>query len=200
MKIMPRKLQALGKDAPSVESSLDNFIARANDDLVDVSDFDPTKAAQRELALKHEVDDLKQRLAKVQTRGKPSQGWGKLVIGYVLGCASIFAVSALIPKDSPPQPSQAAVTTPSPVQATAPTPPPPAPSVTPIEPAPAPAPVAAPVATPPAPAPTPIAATPEAPAPKTTKKARRPAPAPQPQAAPPPAQVGSGSDTLFNPF
>jgi hypothetical protein len=199
MKIMPRRLKALSQDAPNVESSLDNFIARANDELVDVSDFDPTKSAQRELALKQEVDDLKQRLVKVQTRRKPSAGWGKLVIGYVLGCASIFAVSALMPKDAPPKQSTTAVTAPPPAPTTAPAPAPApalAPVVTPIETAPAAPVAAAPVATPPVAAP-PVA---ETPPPKVTKKARRPAPtATSPSQPQPPAPAGS-ADSLYNPF
>jgi hypothetical protein len=192
MESMPRKLQALGKGAPSVESSLDDFISRANQEVATIPEASATPSpVAREQALQSEVDDLKKRLAAVATRKRPSQGWGKLVIGYVLGCASIFAVSALMPTGSAPvtQPTTA-VTPPAPVASPPPAlPPEQAPIVTPFEaPTPTPAPVAA---APEPPPPTPPPTTTKA---KVTKKARPPAQQPQPT----PAQAGSGD--LYNPF
>lgn len=197
MESMPRKLQALGKGAPSVESSLDDFISRANQEVATISDASATPSpVPREQALQSEVDELKKRLAAVRTRRQPSAGWGKLVIGYVLGCASIFAVSALMPAGSPPPVTQptTAVTPPAPVISPPPAPPPvQAPIVTPLEdPTPTPAPV---VAAPAPPPPTPPTTTPPTTTkPKVTKKARPPTQQPQPT----PAQAGSGD--LYNPF
>lgn len=233
MKILPRRLQGLGKDAPAVESRLDEFIERANNELVDVSDFSPEKQAEREQAAKREADErehkheerehalekqvaeLQQRITKIQARKRPSQGWGKLVIGFVLGCGSMFAVSALMPPHERVVEKQATAVTPAPAP---PQQPPPAPTlpiaVTPIEPGPA----AQPQATPPAPPPT---APPVAPAvaekPPTEKpvadkptKKHHSAPPKQPDApkqsdapkqpATQPAGTGSGSEGLYNPF
>jgi len=228
MKIMPRRLQALGKDAPAVESRLDDFIERANNELVDVSDFSPEKQAEREQAAKREAEDreherearehalerqvaeLERRIVKIQSRKRPSQGWGKLVIGFVLGCASMFAVSALVPPRERVVEKQATVApTPAPAQQPAPAPAPKQPiAVTPIEPAP----VAQPQPTPPAPPPAPPvapavaekASTEKPVAEKPAKKVHRTVPQkqsdnPKPPASTPPPGTGSGSD-LYNPF
>jgi hypothetical protein len=218
MKIMPRRLQALGKGAPTVESRLDDFIERANEELLDITDFGPGAREEREAAakaeaehreaivkaegalreklLKQRVEQLEQRIIAMKSKRKPSQGWGKLVIGFVLGCGAMFAVGALMPRDSA-APATTATSAPS----AAPTPPqPPAPiAVTPIEePAPAPAPPAVTEPSTPPPA-EPLAA--PAPVEKPAKKARRhttTTPS-QPTAQPkPPESKGSGD--LYNPF
>ena len=243
MKIMPRRLQALGKGAPTVESSLDDFISRANEDSVDVSDFDKAKqeareaavqrdtaaktdGEQRELALHRRVEELEQRIVALKAKRRPSQGWGKLVIGFVLGCGSMFAVSALMPRDS----AQPATTANAPAPAAAPVqaaPPAPPLAVTPIEePAVPPAPPAAtpavaPPAAPSAPAaaaqPVPVAEPAPAAEPaavatkravekpaKPAKKARRIAPSQsqpaQPAPSPPAPDPKSGKEGLYNPF
>lgn len=217
---MPRRLQSLSKGAPAVESTLDDFISRANSELVDVEPTGPTpnepppdvarsqasveheRAHEaREQALEKQVEALQQRILTMKAKRKPSQGWGKLVIGFVLGCGSMFAVSALIPHDDAAPKQTTAATPVAPVApAAAPAPPPASPAkvdVTPIEePPPAPAPVAE--APPPA---EPVATSPVATPTKPTKKARRvTAPTPQPQAPPKPPDKAQGSDNLYNPF
>jgi hypothetical protein len=183
MEGMPRKLQALGEGAPSVESSLDDFISRANDEIVDVAKFDPDSAVDRELALQQEVDELKQRLASAPAPVARSRGWGKLVIGYVLGCASIFAVTTLMPKSSPPAQPATAVTAPATVQPTPTAPPTPAAQPTPTAPAVQPTP-SAPAVQPTAPVA--VQPTPTAPAEAVTPIEPAPVAAPQPAVAPPP--------------
>jgi len=224
MKIMPRRLSSLSKGAPAVESTLDDFISRANSELVDVgSGPTPTEPPPdvarsqasveheraheaREQALEKQVEALQQRILAMKAKRKPSQGWGKLVIGFVLGCGAMFAVSAVMPKDEPAPKQTTAVTPVAPIAApaVAPAPPPPPPAkidVTPIEPPP-PAPVAPPVAETPPPVEavtTPPAATSSK---KPTKKAHTSstASASQPKDPPKPPDKAQGSDTLYNPF
>ena len=210
METMARKLSALGKGAPDVESKLDEFISRANNDLLDVSAFD---ANNREHQLQREVDELKDKLAIAEARAHGSKGWGKAAIAFVVGCGAMFAITTLMPREqaAPREEPKAAV-----APAPAPAPAPPA-QVTPIEPpaqqAAAPAPAPEPAAAP-APAPETVAAAPApAPAstPKPTKHARHAAtpsssPAKTPDSTPPahdekPAETKqAGSDTLYNPF
>jgi hypothetical protein len=198
MEGMPRKLQTLGQGAPTVESSLDEFITRATNEsveTVDTSDFDPKKSAERELALKNEVDQLTKRLELLKAKRRPSQGWGKLVIGFVLGCGAMFAVSALMPRETAAPPPTTAATpapavTPAPVVTPAPAP---HIAVTPIEEAPVPA--AAPTPPPVETQPAPVVS---APAAKPAKKPHRSTPEPA-HAETPPADTKAGSG-LYNPF
>jgi len=225
MKIMPRRLQALKKDAPVVESRLDDFIERANNELVDVSDFSPEKQAEKEQAARREVEqrehqheerehalekqvaELQQRIAKIQARKRPSQGWGKLVIGFVLGCGSMFAVSALMPPRERIVEKQAAASAPTAAPAPQPAPAPTpvkAIAVTPIE-TPAPPPAAAAVPPQPAVAAPAVETAPEKPVvEKSVKKVhhtsqKQPDAQKQPDTKPP-AGTGSGSEGLYNPF
>lgn len=207
METMARKLSALGKGAPDVESKLDEFISRANNDLLDVSAFD---ANSREHQLQREVDELKDKLAIAEARASGSKGWGKAAIAFVVGCGAMFAITTLMPREqAAPKEEPKAAVAPAPAPA-------PSAQVTPIEqpaqPAAAPAPAPAPEqAAAPAPAPDTVAAAP-APAntPKPTKHARHaatsPSPTKTPDATPPahedkPAETKqAGSDTLYNPF
>ena len=194
MLINPRRLRALGSDAPNVESSLDDFISRANEEPAEVAAPTATAStAVREQELRAKVAQLEQRLAAIKAKRTQSQGWGKLVIGFVLGCGAMFAVSALMPRDEG-APSTA---TPAPVAVPAVAPPPAKIEITPIEEAPAPvaAEPAAPVAVEPpaqvAPVETPARVEPAA---KPAKKVRREKPQPAPS-----ADKRSGTD-LYNPF
>ena len=214
METMARKLSALGKGAPDVESKLDEFISRANNDLLDVSAFDPNN---REHQLQREVDELKDKLAIAEARARGSTGWGKAAIAFVVGCGVMFAVTTLMPRDQAAKEEPKAAVAPAPVAA-------PAAQVTPIEPpaqqaaAAAPAPAPEPAAAP-APAPEPahetIAAAPTPPpasTPKPTKHARhasttsspsttKPAePTPAAHEDKPAENKQAGSDTLYNPF
>src|SRR6185369_3211385 len=96
METMARKLSALGKGAPDVESKLDEFISKANNDLLDVSAFD---ANNREHQLQREVDELKDKLALAEARARGSKGWGKAAIAFVVGCGAMFAVTTLMPRE-----------------------------------------------------------------------------------------------------
>jgi hypothetical protein len=185
---------------PSVESSLDAFIAKANEKLLDLADFDP---ATRERALERERDELTQQLAEARalladardaatrTEAPSRRGsrWPGLIAAFVSGGAAVFAALAWMPQDRP----EAA-----PARS-------PAPAVEPVVRTTVPEPAATPAPTPalePAPAPTPTP-------PPTSTPAASPSPAavsePVPKKRPPPRKQSAdpkpkGDEDLYNPF
>jgi hypothetical protein len=204
---------------PSVETSLDRFIEKANEQLLDVSGFQPaSKEPEPEHAahaLQREIAALKAKLAAAEARAvEPvhSSPWGKVLAGFVVGCATTAAVMLVLPKSSPsPQATEAqhapqgsavsttqppVVATPIETPPTPPTAPPPQPAAAPAAPAAASAPAAAVPATPAAAAPDPVTA-------KKRPGKRTAPPTKTDNPASPPTQPakgsGEGSD-LFNPF
>jgi hypothetical protein len=192
----------------SVDSSLDAFIARANEHRVDVSPFDPE---QREQALRRELEALRVR------EPRRARAWLALIGAFAAGAIVMHVVELARdrgPTIAPREPVAPVSEPAAPVSARAPAPT----VVTPIEPSPAP-PAAAP--TPPAPSP---ASPPAAPAPsaRATAPAAAPTPVPGQRVAPRPPRakivpstapaVGSadeparppetksGSDGLYDPF
>lgn len=150
--VLPRKpkasaLKKLAGDAPKASSSLDDFITKANEGLLDVrSDATPIPTSSREKELQAKLDELEKKLATAEARAKkteaaepvmpmapPSRGWGGIVVAFVLGCGVMFGVNTLLMKKDtaktaattpPPEPTKVAAPDPAP----APTPsPPPAP-------------------------------------------------------------------------
>jgi hypothetical protein len=225
--VLPRKpkpslLKKMAGDASSVGSSLDSFITKANEGLLDVKDNPPS----RERDLEARVAELEKMVVVAEARAKKaeatrtvaaepvmpiapqSRGWGGIAVAFALGCGAMFAVSTFVLKKEPekmvsvpagqhPDSETGATVTPLP----APTPDPaPTPPPTPTE-------QTAVVAPTPAPDPTP------APTPETKVAAKKQggtkhtggthatkstATDPQPAKQPDPAH--SGSDELYNPF
>jgi len=201
---------------PSVERSLDAFIARANEDIanVDVSYFSPEKrdaelrrvidelsrklndlettTGDREALLRRQVDDLKSRLAAAEahaTPAAPHTRWGAVAIAFVVGGALVFAVSALVPATHDTSAQEARVQPAEP-------PAKPAMTVTPIE---------SPPPSPPPPVAQPVPVQPVAavqPAPAPPRITRRPPPVvakpTPPVPTPPPAKKSDPG--LTNPF
>jgi hypothetical protein len=222
--VLPRKpkaslLKKMAGDVPttSVGSSLDSFITKANEGLLDVKENPPS----RERDLEAKVTELEKKLASAEERAKKaeeakramavepvmpiapqSRGVGGIVVAFVLGCGAMFAVSTFVLKKEPDKTTSVAEPAPS-APTAAPTPAPtPAPA-----PAPAPTPTPAPAPGPEAAAtPDPVAvATPAPPTPATAAAKKHPSkhnvtpttPSDQPK---PPDPAHSGSDELYNPF
>jgi hypothetical protein len=182
--VLPRKpksslLKKMANDVPkaSVATSLDDFITKANEGLLDVKENVPSR--ERELEAK--VDELEKKLASAEARAKKaeaqrvaaaepvmpmapqSRGFGGIAIAFVLGCGAMFAVSTFVLKKESDktagvpagtQPEADTATTPPPTPAPPPAPEPPAnaeqPAPTPAEQtavAPTPAPTPAPTET-----------------------------------------------------
>ena len=199
---------------PSVETSLDRFIEEANAQLaepVDISGFQ-----SRENKLQKELDELKQQLAAAERQAEVNKRspLGKMLAAFVVGCASMFAVSFFMPKQAAApqhtatQPGTTELPSRAPTLAPAPTPTPPAaaPSqvvATPIEEPAAPPPPAPPVVEQPAPTTAKAdKAAKQSPPKRTTRPRDTAAASPsanEPQPRPPASGSGAGSD-LYNPF
>jgi hypothetical protein len=120
-----RRARNLSKSQKTVEGALDDFIARANEKLLDVSEFDH---AAKEQAYKKEIDELKKKLADAESRSidaavtnprgakaavvapppepveperivETKTNWGMVIGAFVLGCAGMFAFN-LATKDT----------------------------------------------------------------------------------------------------
>jgi hypothetical protein len=218
--VLPRKpkaslLKKMAGDASSVGSSLDSFITKANEGLLDLKENPPS----RERDLEAKVDELEKKLASAEARAKnaeatravaaepvmpiapQSRGWGGIVVAFALGCGAMFAVSTFVLKKEPektaavpagqnPDSEIGATPTPSP-------PPPPPTAVTPIE--------QTAVATP-TPAPTPPVVETKVDTKTETKVAAKkppkhtPSTTQTPTTTKPPDPTHSGSDELYNPF
>lgn len=213
--VLPRKpkpsaLKKIASNVPtgSVGSSLDDFITKANEGLLDVKENPPSR--ERELEAK--VNELERKLASAEQRVKSAQatrsaatepvmpnapqsrGWGGIVVAFVLGCAAMFAVSTFVLKKE----SQATASVGKRDVETATPAPSPTPTVEPIAPAPDPTPATAQVPAPEA-APVVVAAPATSPVKAAAKK--------QPKHASPSTDrpkateaAHSGSDELYNPF
>ncbi len=204
---------SLLKAATPVSSTLDAFIARANEELVDLAAA-PFKPEHREGVLRRELDEVSVKLAAAEARATAAEArataadarataadvrasesrgstrWGLTIAAFLVGGAAMFALSFVLPGKEPPAPAAAPVATSPPVTPSAP--PPPAVTVEPIT---EPATVAEPAAVAPPPAPV---AVPEATEKVTTKKAakpRRPVAREDSAATPKPPE-----DDLYNPF
>ena len=192
----PSSLLSPRESLPNVESSLDAFIAKANQTPVEVAPV----AQSPEVALRKQIEELSGRLAEVESLARPRR-WPWIVGSFLIGAASMFAVSFVVPFNERVE-----------TVSTAPTPAPAAPQqpiVTPIETAPVPPPPAPPLQEPAAPAveqpPPPPASTAAAkpkskPRPKPTPEPDRSTqakPADKPANEPKPDESGSG---LYNPF
>lgn len=190
----PSSLLSPRESLPNVESSLDAFIARANQTPVEVAPVTQSP----ELALRKQIEELSGRLAEVEARKRPPR-WPWIVGSFLIGAASMFAVSFVVPFNERVE-----------TVSTAP-PPAPQPVVTPIptpEPAPAPAPAEPPpqqaaapaIETPPAPPPAASATAKPKPKPRpkpTSEPTTETKPAEKPANEPKPDESGSG---LYNPF
>lgn len=213
---------SLLKAATPVSTTLDAFIARANEELQDVAAA-PFKPEQREGLLLRELDELKAKLAAVELRASAAEAravaadaragaieagaaasearaaerrgstrWGLTIAAFLVGGAAMFAVSFVLPGK---EQTVAPAATPVVTAPSAPTvtPTPPPPPVT-VEPIAEPVPVAPPPA--PAPAAVPEAvATPDKVTKKPVGKPRRPATREDSAATPKPPE-----DDLYNPF
>jgi hypothetical protein len=162
---------------PSVENALDDFIVRAKQQPLDVSEF---SADAREAQLRRQIEELEQKLADVEARATSEPAlapartrWGAIAIAFALGSASMFAVNR-VTRSEPPAARPSTPTAAAP-EATAPT----APETTPV-PAPARAEDRPAVAVEPAGAPAPVDVLPPPPVDPVT-------PSPSPSAAPAPA-------------
>jgi len=131
---------------PSVESSLDAFIAKAHDHAAE-----PVPAVESpEQALRKQIEDLNGRLAEVEAQARARvRRWPWMLGAFLVGAASMLAVSFLFPMNTrvetvssapPPQAAPVTVTAPAePTPAPQPAPPPPPAGTQPTtEPAPAP--------------------------------------------------------------
>jgi len=107
----------------SVESSLDAFISKANEGRLDVASFDP---ANREAALRREIEALQTRLADAEARAavRPSRRWGGTIAAFLIGGVTMFALSLVLPR------KRLAETTPARATTTTAPPPAAAPSIT----------------------------------------------------------------------
>ena len=138
--VLPRKpkaspLKKLAGDAPKASASLDDFITKANEGLLDVrADATPIPTSSREKDLQAKVDDLEKKLTAAEARAKraetaepampiapPSRGWGGMLVAFALGCGAMFAVSTFVLKKdtektaaTTPAPEPTKVTTPDP--------------------------------------------------------------------------------------
>lgn len=171
---------------PSVETSLDAFIARTKDpDAVDVSAFDPEV---RERTRVRELDDLKARLAAAEHRLAKRRNWVGLAGAFLCGVVLAISLAWLgAHRAAAPAPVPAPIaTTPAP-RAIAPT-------ITPII---TPPPDAAPVQAiePIAPAPEPIAKPPA-----IKREPAKPEPRAPGSAAPAPPPEDKSTEGLYNPF
>ncbi len=222
-----RRARSLSKSQRTVETALDDFIARANEKILDVSGFD---AAAREQQLQAEIAELKKKLADaesdeantktsvalpkakaaaveperiVETRLK----WAPVIGAFLLGCGAMFAINLATKPDAPPTQTAA----PTPPVAAQPGSPNTAATATPIaEPPTPPAPTTTTPTTPETPAQVTQLPTPKQPKqPKLPKQTATTTPAtttsettPPPATTPPKAtpQQGSGSGELYNPF
>src|SRR5579862_5364682 len=86
-------------EQPPVERSLDQFIERANEQLLDVTSFDADK---REQSLSAELDRVKSKLAEPELRAaiagrSRAYSWRGLVGAFVVGLAVMFAAATLVP-------------------------------------------------------------------------------------------------------
>lgn len=226
--VLPRKpkasaLKKLASDAPKASSSLDDFITKANEGLLDVrSDATPIPTSGREKDLQAKVDELEKKLTAAEARANankatadepvmpmapPSRGWGGMVVAFALGCGAMFAVSTFVLKKDT---EKTAATTPAPEPTKAAAP----------DPAPAPAPTPAPtqVAQPtgaaqptetaqptptPSPTPTPapqVAAKKNGGAKHTSSSHTGSKPDTQTATPKPPDGTQNGSSDLYNPF
>lgn len=145
-KVGPSRLEASSPIA--TDRSLDAFIARANEALVEV-DVAPFKSENREGLLRRELEVLQAQLAKAEARAnkadmraavaeareaenRRSPRWGLTIAAFVIGGAAMFAVSFFMPGKDPP--ASPAVTSPAAVMSPTVTPIA-TPTVTPIAPA-----------------------------------------------------------------
>ena len=218
--VLPRKpktsaLQKLAGNAPKASASLDDFITKANEGLLDVrSDATPIPTSSREKDLQAKVDELEKKLSAAEARAKnasaseplmpvapPSRGFGGIVVAFVLGCGVMFGVNTLLLKKETPK---TAATTPAPTQVADPAPtPPPSPTIQPIETA-QPTQVEQPTPPTPTPAPDPTP-TPQVAAKKNggakhTTTHTAPTTNTQTPTPKPPDGAQNGSSDLYNPF
>ena len=122
-----RKLQRTGSQH-QVEASLEDFVAKARGDVIDTTSFVPET---REQILAREIEALRGRLAAAEARidasapvpktESRSRWWG-IAAAFVVGAASMFAVSFAIKREVPERPHVETRVETSPV--VAPTPPP----------------------------------------------------------------------------
>ena len=110
----------------SADRSLDAFIARANQELVEV-DLAPFKPENREGALRREIEDLQAKLAKLEVRATQAEvhaaaieararspRWGGVIAAFLTGGAAMFAVSFfLLGKAAPAVPAAPVATSPT---------------------------------------------------------------------------------------
>jgi hypothetical protein len=136
--IASRRLTQLKKreSLPSVESSLDSFINKANEKLFDVANVKPEN---QEDALRREIDELKKRVADAEAKAAAAHSRaaeaearveirrpkpvGAVLAAFVVGAGAMFAVSFLMPKKEVPAPAQAASSPAPPSTANEPAPP-----------------------------------------------------------------------------
>lgn len=198
----------------STDRSLDAFIARANEELVDLASA-PFRPERREELLLRELDELKAKLAKVEARAAAAETraasaevgaaalearaassrgsrLGLTIAAFLIGGAAMFAVSFVLPgKDAAVATSAPGVTSPVETSPVVTSPVVTSPTVTPIAPAPTgitvqPIPEPAPVPQPPVPETAAKVADPTPPPPMPEKVTKKPAG--KPGTRPPAAQ------------
>ncbi len=205
-----RKAASLLQPTTHVSTTLDAFIARANEELVEIAAA-PFKPDHREGVLRRELEEISAKLSAAEARAAAAEArateatalvaaagaraagsrgatrWGLTIAAFVMGGAAMLAVSLVVrtPDHEVAPPAQAVTSRP-----------PPAPAVT-AEPLAAPVPVApAPVAVPPQVADMAVVS---APVEKVTKKPapkpRKPSAREQGTATPKPPE-----EDLYNPF
>ena len=80
--VLPRKpkasaLKKLASDAPKASASLDDFITKANEGLLDVrTDATPIPTSAREKELQTKVDELEKKLTAAEARAKSAAASG----------------------------------------------------------------------------------------------------------------------------
>lgn len=124
-----RAARSLMKSQRNVETALDDFIARANEKILDVSGFD---SVAREQQLQTEIAELKRKLAEAEADANskvPKEPervveaklkWAPVIGAFLLGCGAMFAINlAMRPSATPaqtaeprPTPERAATTAP----------------------------------------------------------------------------------------
>jgi len=185
------KRQGLSKH--HVESSLDEFVAKARGKVNDLQSFVPET---RETTLAKEIDELKKKLAAAEAAiaarpaepepspPPPKRGWIGMMAAFVVGAASMFVVGRMLPRSEAPTvtvaPQPVAEPAPRPIvePIAQPSPPPPV-----VEPSPSPTPEVV-AAQPPKPIKKPI---------KHPAKTEPPPPDKKPETKP-------QDDGLYNPF